>query len=135
MDEKNKFNEIFAEAVYEGLSVICNLISPVILMHLESSSLMKSKLCPLEDTMVLESGVLKSKLNIQDAIALEKGLDEIFGFGAKVFEKKILEILYVKTQLNKRIEQNFEFADEVKKASELYKSKLHISRACTGEAL
>lgn len=125
MDERNKFDEIFAEAVYEGLSMMGNLIAPVVIMHLENSGLVKSKLSPLQDTMVLESGLMKSKLSMQDVIALEKGLDKIFGFGAKVCEKKILEVLYTKIQLNKEIEQNFEFANEVKKAGELYKSKLH----------
>lgn len=132
MNERNKFDEIFAEAVYEGLSVIGGLVAPVVLMHLENSGLMKSKLSPLEDFRVLDSGLMKSKLNMQDAIALEKGLEKIFGFGAKVFEKKILDILYAKLQLNKEIEQNFEFANEVKKASELYKSKLYTTMR-TGE--
>lgn len=124
MNERNKFDEVFAEAVYEGLSMMGSLIASVVLMHLENSGLVKSKLS-MQDTMILESGLMKSKLSMQDAIALEKGLDKIFGFGAKVCEKKILEVLYTKIQLNKEIEQNFEFANEVKKAGELYKSKLH----------
>jgi len=130
LDERNKFDEIFAEAVYEGLSVISSLVAPVVLMYLENSGLMKAKLSPLEDAMVLEKGLMKSKLNMQDAIALEKGLGRIFGFGAKVFEKKILDVLYAKIQLNKEIGQSFKFANEVKKASELYKSRLC---ACAGE--
>lgn len=129
MNERDNFDEIFAEAVYEGLSVIGTLVAPVVLMYLENDGLIKSKLNPLQDAMVIERGLMKSKLSIQDAIALEKGLEKIFGFGAKVFEKKILDILYAKLQLTKEIEQSFEFANEVKEASELYKSKLHTTRA------
>ncbi len=127
MSERNKFDKIFAEAVYEGLSFIGSLVAPVVLLYLENSGLMKSKLDPLQDAMVSDSGLMKSKLNMQDAIALEEGLERIFGFGAKVFEKKILDILYAKLQLDKEIEQNFVFAAEVKKASELYKSRPNIS--------
>jgi len=129
LDDRNKFDKIFAEAVYEGLSLIDRLVAPMVLLYLENSGLMKSKLDPLQDAMVHDSGLMKSKLNMQDAIALEKGLENIFGFGAKVFEKKILDILYAKLQLNKEIEQNFEFATEVKKASELYKSKPYTTCA------
>jgi len=106
---RNKFDEVFAEAVYEGLSWFSSLIAPLIL---------------IQDAMSFESGMIKSKLKIRDAIALERGLERVFGFGAKVLEKKILEVLYIKLQLNREITQNFKFAQEVEKASKLYKSKL-----------
>lgn len=99
-----------------------SLISPVVLTCLEKGELSRSNL----DTQELEVRGLRSpKLTIQDAEALEKSLHKIFGFGAKVIEKQILSILYAKLQLQGReFEQDFNFAEEVEKASELYKSKL-----------
>jgi len=109
LKRRNTFDEIFAEAVSEGLSWFSSLIAPVIL---------------ISDATTPDSGRMKSKLYIEDAMVLEKSLEMVFGFGAKVLEKKILEVLYAKLQVNNNIGHSFKFAKEVEKASELYKSKL-----------
>lgn len=115
LKEKNEFDEVLAEAVYEGLSWISNLVAPALQAY-------------LQDATTIEVGLRKPKLNTQDAKVLQKSLERIFGFGAKVIEYRILEILYAKLRMGKEIEQNFNFSSEVEKAKQLYKSQL-----CAGE--
>ena len=111
---KSEFNEIFAESVYEGLQWTSGLVANILRSF-------------LQDAITYETGWGKSKRNIEDAETLEKGLERIFGFGAKVFEKKILDILYTKLQLDthtKNFGHDFKFSKEVKKAKKLFKSNL-----------
>lgn len=111
---KDNFDEMFAEAVYEGLQWTSGLVANILGSF-------------LQDAMIYETGWGKSKRGIKDAATLEKSLERIFGFGAKVFEKKILEILYTKLQLSKCAQQSghvFKFSKEVNKAKKLFKTKL-----------
>ena len=106
----NSFDQKFGEAVYEGLQWTSGLVANILGSF-------------LQDAMIYETGWGKSNRSIKDAATLEKGLERIFGFGAKVFEKKILELLYTKLQLDtKQLGHDFKFSKEVKKAKQLYKS-------------
>jgi hypothetical protein len=96
-----KFDLILAEAVQEGLKSISPSVSSVVIFYLKRN---KS---------------IRSNEYIDDPQAFEEGLRKIFGFGAKVIEKKILEILYVKLELPRNIETDFQFSEEVKKAQKL----------------
>jgi len=93
--------------VNEGLSSICSSAAPSVLFFLE------------------KNGSIKAKSNIESLKAFSEGLERIFGFGAIVIEKKILEILCTKLQLpdQKENPNNFEFAKEMGKAIELHKAK------------
>jgi len=106
------FEENLAEAVYEGLSWVGNIIASTLDMY-------------LHDALTLETGLRKTRLSIQDCENLEKGLEKTFGFGAKLVENKILRILHTKLGVTRAIEANFKFSDEVKTAKELHNSKLH----------
>jgi len=46
-------------------------------------------------------------------------LKKIFGFGAKVIERRILEVLYVKLDVNIQLSEDFEFTEELRKAHKL----------------
>lgn len=50
----------------------------------------------------------------------------IFGWGAEIVEKKILECLYLKLEVRLKIKSGFVFIDEVKKAQKLLGSS-HMS--------
>lgn len=105
--EKGRINEILVEAVNEGLSSICSSAAPSVLFFLE------------------KNGSIKSTSNIGDLKTFAKGLERIFGFGATVIEKKILEVLCMRLQLPdpKETKKNFEFAKEIGKIIELYEAK------------
>lgn len=56
----------------------------------------------------------------------------IFGWGAEIVEKKILECLYLKLEVRLKITSGFVFADEVKKAQKLLdSSELSIAEPCS----
>lgn len=63
-----------------------------------------------------KDGSIKSDHRIDDLEAFEKSLNKIFGFGAKVIEKKILEVLYMKIETPKEIKGDFKFVEEVRSA-------------------
>lgn len=65
---------------------------------------------------------IQSDQYIDDPEAFEEGLRKLFGFGAKVIEKRILEVLYVKLDAPQKIEDSFKFIDEVRKAQLLLDS-------------
>jgi len=69
------------------------------------------------------NGSIKSKSSIESLESFSEGLESIFGFGSKVIEMKILEILCIKLQLAERTEipDKFEFAKEVGKIFKLCK--------------
>ncbi len=92
---------ILTEAVHEGLSSICPSIPSVVFFCLR------------------KNGSVQSDNLVKDPEAFEEILNKIFGFGAKVIEKRILEVLYTKLQIPKEIEESFEFMEEVKNAEEL----------------
>ena len=57
-----------------------------------------------------------------DLEAFDDGLKKIFGYGAQVIEKRILEVLYVKLEAPRKIGGGFRFPEEVKKAQKLASS-------------
>ena len=98
-------NAILAEAINEGLSIMCSSAAPSVFFFLENY------------------GSIKSKPSIENLESFSEGLESIFGFGSKIIEKKILEILYEKFQLPQPtvIAGEFEFAKEVGKTFKLCK--------------
>ena len=112
LKEKDQLNAILDEAVNEGLSRVCGSAAPSVLYFLE------------------KNGSIKSRPNVENLKTFAEGLESIFGFGAKVIEQKILEVLHMKLQLPepKENRDDFEFAKEIGKALELYKAKTMKSR-------
>jgi hypothetical protein len=128
MKARNKSNEMFAEPIYvasdfetdfdkalsqaisEGLACISTIVAPVLRAY-------------LDDAVICEIGHMKARSTAKDVKALEKGLEKMFGFGAKVFEKKILEALFVKLSLNLEPQQNLSFLESVRKARAIFESK------------
>lgn len=108
--ETAEFEEIIAEAVYEELSLISRMVAPAL------------DICVHGATSV-EIGLRKTRLNMNDCEELERGLEKVFGFGAKVIECRILKSLNAKIGVSQEIKQNFKFSDEVKTARKLYMSK------------
>jgi hypothetical protein len=98
------FYVILAEAIHEGLSSIGPLVPSVVFFYLKKNGSIRSDQC------------------IDDPKAFEEGLKKIFGFGAKVIERKILEVLYAKLHFPLKIEDDFKFLEEVKKAQKLFDS-------------
>jgi hypothetical protein len=107
LKEKDRLNSILVEAVNEGLSSICSSATSSVLFFLE------------------KNGAIKSTSNIENLTAFSEGLERIFGFGAIVIEKKILEALCARLRLPdpKENRNNFEFAEEIEKAIELHEAK------------
>ena len=101
---KPKFDLVLAEAVQEGLSSISPSISSAVFFYLKKNA------------------SIQSDQYIDDPEAFEEGLRKLFGFGAKVIEKRILEVLYVKLDAPQKIEDSFKFIDEVRKAQLLLDS-------------
>lgn len=89
------------EAVQDGLNSISPSVSCAVLFYLEKAE------------------AISCDQHFIDPEAFDDGLKKIFGFGAKVIEKKILESLYVKLEAPRRIGDSFEFTEEVKKAQKL----------------
>lgn len=89
------------EAVHEGLNSISPSISDTVLFHLQRAN------------------ALHMDKHLVDAEMFDDGLKKLFGFGAVVIEKKILEFLYVKLDAPRKIGDNFEFCEEVAKAQKL----------------
>ena len=116
LKETEEFEETLAEAVYEGLSWVSNMVAPVL------------DIC-VQGATTVEIGLRKTRLSMDDCEEFEKGLERVFGFGAKIIECRILKTLHTKLGVNKEIEQSFKFSDEVKTARKLFKSK-----RCAGNA-
>lgn len=99
--KKSRFSVVLAESVVEGLNSISPTIHFVTLFYLDKY---KS---------------ISSNVYIDDPDAIDEGLREIFGFGAKVIEKKILEFLYSKLEVPQIVRDDFVFSEEVKRAKKL----------------
>ena len=99
-------NAILVKAIDEGLSIMCGSAAPSIIFFLENN------------------GSMKPKINIENLESFSEGLESIFGFGSKVIERKILEVLCLKFSLPQvtEVPYNFEFAEEVQKVFELYEA-------------
>jgi hypothetical protein len=103
LKHQDPLNAILVEAVHEGLSSICGSAGSAVIFFLENN------------------GSIKSKTKIGSVESFSEGLESIFGFGSKVIEKRILEVLYLKLQLSGKREaaSDFDFVKEVKRAFEL----------------
>ncbi|MCW4051811.1 MAG: hypothetical protein NWE78_01210 [Candidatus Bathyarchaeota archaeon] len=110
MKHEDSLNAILVEAVNEGLSNICGSAGSAVIFFLENN------------------GSIKSKTKIGSVESLSEGLESIFGFGSKVIERRILEVLYLKLQLSgkKGTPSDFDFVNEVKKA---FKLSVHGSKS------
>ena len=102
--KKSKFDAILFQAVYEGLNSIGTSIPSAILPYLE------------------KDGSIGPGRAINDPKAFDKGLKKIFGCGAKVIEKKILEILYARLQIQKEVEDNFSFPEKIQSMQKMLRS-------------
>jgi hypothetical protein len=105
------FERALSEAINEGLACISAIVAPVLRAY-------------LDDAVTCEIGRMKSRSTIKDAKALEKGLEKMFGFGAKVFERRILEALYTKLSLSLETPRSLSFSEAVKKARDIFESKM-----------
>jgi hypothetical protein len=107
---ETEFEKALSQAISDGLACISTIVAPVLRAY-------------LDDAVTCEIGRMKSRSTIKDIKALEKGLAKMFGFGAKVFEKKILEALYARLSLTLEPQQNLSFLESVKKARAVFDSK------------
>ncbi|MDH5448730.1 MAG: hypothetical protein OEY24_00465 [Candidatus Bathyarchaeota archaeon] len=112
MKNSCQLNLIILEAIDKGLSIVCGSAAPSVLFFLENY------------------GAIKSKSHIENLESFSEGLEKIFGFGSKVIEKKILEVLYSNLQLPQptEIQDEFEFAKEVEKISNLCEADQLVKR-------
>ncbi len=100
----SRFNTVFAQAVQEGLDSIGPSISDAVLFYLQRAE------------------AVRSDRSFADPEAFDDGLKKIFGYGAKVIEKRILEMLYVKLEAPRKIGGDFRFSEEVRKAQKFISS-------------
>jgi len=110
LDDEADFENALSQAINEGLSSISTIVAPVLRAY-------------LDDALFYEIGRMKTRSTIKDARKLERGLEKMFGFGAKVFEKRILESLYTRLSLRLETGQNLSFLQAVEKAKEAFDSK------------
>lgn len=107
LNSQMNFEEALSQAINEGLASISTVVAPVLRAY-------------LDDAVFSEIGRMKAKASIKDARNLEVGLQRMFGLGARVFEKKILESLYARLSLKSDKEQNLPFSQAVKKAKQAF---------------
>ncbi|UCH31820.1 MAG: hypothetical protein JSV05_10130 [Candidatus Bathyarchaeota archaeon] len=105
MNYSKEFSSMLSEAIQEGLSIICSSAASSILLCLKSDE------------------AIESPSKIERLTKFSQGLDDIFGFGSKIIEKQILEVLYLKLQLPPTIiPDKFRLVEEVDKAFDQYTS-------------
>ncbi len=92
---------VLAEAVQEGLDRIGPSISEAVIFYMQKKAAIQ-----IDNHEV-------------DPEVLDDCMKGIFGWGAAIVERKILECLYMKLQIRIKIKSSFAFADEVKKAQKL----------------
>jgi len=103
--KKLRLDAVLFQAANEGLDSIGASISLAILPYLE------------------KNGVVGPGPIIKDAEAFDKGLRDIFGFGAELIERRILEILCAKLQLSNRIERSFSFPQKIEDLQRIFETK------------
>lgn len=103
LNNESNFEEALSHAINEGLASISAIVAPVLRAY-------------LDDAVFYEIGRMKAQSSVKDARKLEAGLEKMFGLGAQVFEKKILESLYTRLSLKLETGQNLSFSQAVKKA-------------------
>lgn len=103
LKRKTQLNAVLVEAITESLESICGSAAPSVFFFLE------------------KNGSIDSKSSVKNLESFSEGLGDIFGFGSKVIEKKILEVLYIKLQLPQiiKVPSNFAFVKEVRKIFEI----------------
>jgi hypothetical protein len=115
LDSEIDFEKALSQAINEGLESISTIVAPVLRAY-------------LDDAVFCEIGRMKTRSTIRDVRKLESGLEKMFGFGAKVFEKKILESLYIRLELKSETRENLSFSQAVKKAKEVFDLKHKIKK-------
>ena len=93
-----RFGAVLAEAVQEGLNSIGPSISDAVLFYVQK-----------------KAGAQLDQRDL-DPEVYDRCFKAIFGWGAEIVEKKILECLYLKLEVKLRIKSGFVFIDEVKRA-------------------
>ena len=104
MKNSCKLKLIVSEAINEGLSALCGSAGNSVIFFLAND------------------GAIKPRSNIENLESFSDGLEKIFGFGSKIIEKRILEILWLKLQLPppNDIPDEFEFSKEVERIFNIY---------------
>jgi len=90
------FYIVLYHAVYEGLRSIGTSIPNAIIPYLQ------------------KDGAIGPGQVVNNPETFDESLRKIFGFGANVIEKKILEVLYEKLQINREVGDRFSFPQEVR---------------------
>lgn len=96
-----RFGKVLTEAVQEGLNSIGPSISEAVLFYIQKKAGVQSHQCDLDPEIY------------------DDCLKAIFGWGAEIVEKKILERLCLKLEVQLQIKSGFVFIDEVKRAQKL----------------
>jgi len=94
-NKTSQFNTMLFEAVRDGLSSIGTSIPPAVLPYFE------------------RKGAIGPGTVINDPEAFHENLKEIFGFGSKLIENKILELLYTKLEISPESENNHSFPEKI----------------------
>lgn len=104
--EKQQLHSVLVDAVNEGLTIMCSSAASSIYFFLE------------------QNGAIKSPLEIGNLKTFSDGLESIFGYGSKVIERKIIEVLCAKLQLPTphQLPDEFELATEVERVFTLHQS-------------
>jgi hypothetical protein len=111
LSEGADFERVLSQAINEGLTSISTIVAPVLRTY-------------LDDAVVSEVGRMKSRSSIKDLKALENGLEKMFGFGAKVFERKILESLCTKLSIDMEMREDLCFSETIEKMKRIYESRI-----------
>ena len=112
------FERALSQAINEGLASISTIVAPVLRAY-------------LDDAVVYEIGRMRSRSTPKDVKDLERGMEKVFGFGAKVFERKILESLYARLSLTPKTRQNLSFSQAVREAKKAFDSKKNRNKKGT----
>jgi len=99
-----QFGTVLTEAVQEGLNSIGPSISDAVLFYIQK-----------------KAGIQPDQCDVSPEV-FDDCLKAIFGWGAEIVEKKILECLYLKLEVQIKIKSGFVFIDEVKRAQKLLDS-------------
>ena len=99
-----RFSAVLTEAVREGLNSIGPSISDAVLFYVQKKAGVQPDQCDLGPKIY------------------DDCFRAIFGWGAEIVEKKILECLYLKLEVRLKIKSRFVFIDEVKRAQKLLDS-------------
>lgn len=110
-----RFSTVLTEAIEEGLDSIGPSISDAVLFYVQKKAGAQLDQCDL------------------DPEVYDDCFKAIFGWGAEIIEKKILECLYLKLEVRLKIKSGFVFIDEVKRAQKLLDSSdLRICKPSSG---